>query len=180
MHVNTLHKHRNMMKVSQKVQISFLVQYFVLANLKSRIQIGSKPDWIHKQDPWPKECPHGLKMNISPIQVWHMPPLVCVYSQESDIEKYFFFVPGDLWHPPPCLRQIGYQFLASASRQYSATLEAVLTSLLYLNFVAAWISNFGVSIQAIFRVGHRVLFRSERSALSCSKKRTLRSFPFFS
>ena len=101
MHVNTLHKHRNMMKVSQKVQISFLVQYFVLANLKSRIQIGSKPDWIHKQDPWPKECPHGLKMNISPIQVWHMPPLVCVYSQESDIEKYFFFVPGDLWGPPP-------------------------------------------------------------------------------
>ena len=89
------------MKVSQKVQISFLVQYFVLANLKSRIRIGSKQNWIHKQDPWPKECPHGLKMNISPIQVWHMPPLVCVYSQESDIEKYFFFVPGDLWGPPP-------------------------------------------------------------------------------
>ena len=30
------------------------------------------------------------------------------------------------------------------------------------------------------RVGHRVLFRSERSVLSHSKKRTLRSFPFFS
>ena len=30
------------------------------------------------------------------------------------------------------------------------------------------------------RVGHHVLFRSERSVLSRSKKRTLRSFPFFS
>ena len=31
-----------------------------------------------------------------------------------------------------------------------------------------------------FRVGHSVLFRSERSVLLRSKKRTLRSFPFFS
>ena len=32
----------------------------------------------------------------------------------------------------------------------------------------------------IFKVGHRVLFRSERSVLFRSKKRTLRSFPFLS
>jgi hypothetical protein len=37
----------------------------------------------------------------------------CVYIQESDIEKYFFFVPLDLW--ASSLRQIGYQFLAPAS-----------------------------------------------------------------
>ena len=37
-----------------------------------------------------------------------------------------------------------------------------------------------LSSPSFFRVGHRVLLRSERSDLSRSKKRTLRSFTFFS
>ena len=52
--------------------------------------------------------------------------------------------------------------------------------LLYGTFSDGLFSNGTFSDGIFSRVGHSVLLRSERYVLLSSKKRTLRSFPFFS
>ena len=125
-----------------------------------------------------KEIAHGEEMNSEQIVMLEKETNVMLGSLRNQSEKM-----KTLYSDEKELQER----LADLTRDETDLLGTVshLTEALEVaSVVAVEFQSFMLGLELIplhldIRVGHRVLLRSERSVLLRSKKRTLRSFPFF-